>query len=57
MHYVYQESRIWEGSTPHKADPNGAVKRVKAKSEERARKGLGKPSTGRSWVLVDTSAS
>jgi len=55
MHFMYQESKIWEAGNP--VDVNGKWVRIKAKTEERARKQLPDPDSGRTWVLIKSSES
>lgn len=52
MYYTFQQSRIWEHGDP--VDKNQPRKRIKAKSEEKARKRLPKNDMGRKWILVAT---
>lgn len=51
MYFTFQESKIWESGDP--VDPNGDRKKIRAKSEMKARKKLPETSSiGRVWVLV-----
>lgn len=52
VYYVFQETRIWEGSNDN-PDPTRTKRRIKAASEERARRKLPVPGLGRKWVLVE----
>lgn len=52
MRYIFQQSYIWDGSATGTSDPNTPIVRVKARSEERARKKLPKSALGRIWILL-----
>lgn len=52
MYYTFQQSKIWEAGDP--VDSRQPRKRIKGKTEQAARKKLGKNDMGRKWVLVAT---
>lgn len=54
MRYIFQQSQIMEAGDP--VDPRGSVIKIKATTEQKARKQLAKHKTpvGRVWVLVRT---
>ena len=53
MKFIFQESKIWEGSG-NDVDPNGRRHEVKATSLEKALKKLPKNELGRNWIHVAT---
>jgi hypothetical protein len=50
MRYVFQRSLIWDAA--NRVDENTKPVRIKAKSEERARRRLPDAGLGRTWILV-----
>lgn len=52
MYFTFQQSKLWEGGGDKFASDQ-KEHRIKARSEERARRKLPKPSMGREWLLVE----
>lgn len=50
MKFLFQQSRIWDSH--REPDSSKPVVKIKARSEERARRRLPHPEMGREWILV-----
>jgi hypothetical protein len=51
--YYFRQSKIWDGTNA--IDPNSKIVKVKRANPTKARKYLGKPDTGRTWIQVNSS--